>query len=615
MPRPRRSVSAGEPSTLQVSELERLFAELSNKLQANQVELKATQAALANILQTNQAELKAELKADLSNKLQASEKHILNQIADIQSGVNQKLDAIDTEVQSIRTQLYEQLTELKTEETITHQRLDTIHNIQEAHTNQITQLDERISNNTQDLTTHIQNLQQNMHTNIKHVQEKSQKMVDELKDLQPQLNHIHQQVGQAHHRINQVEYLTKETKENFSQETQDLQKLIERITENEAQARQQLRREMEKLKKQEMNLIPTEKTLTKLYLKPEMWPKFKGHRDKLHPMTYLSNICRLANNIANPDIALNLIRIFLEERALEWYESVSEHITNIEEFERAFRKQYWSQDQQDHTKMQLMTGRYRERPLKRETYACDTYNKCKHLTRMTEREIVQGIVRHFIITDPTSVVCEDIQNLDELMEFLRKLDEVTETQRNQRIQSHTTHSHQQFRQSNASNNYSSRSQEEQPSRSSEFFESVVRETKDRIHRDDNVIVYGVQEKGPETDAKAVKTLLKSVKPDITDIHSANIMGPGAATIKKPHPIRVVFTNPFVVRDILKNKSKLASITNYKEVFLKHDQTAYQRELYAKCRESLHARLSNGEKNLRIKFINGLPSVVAIHNSA
>lgn len=156
--------------------------------------------------------------------------------------------------------------------------------------------------------------------------------------------------------------------------------------------------------------------------------------------------------------------------------------------------------------------------------------------------------------------------------------------------------------------------EAQPSRSSEFFESVVRETKDRIQRDNNVIVYGVQEKDPETDAKTVKTLLKSVKPDITDIHSANIMRLGAATTKKPRPIRVVFTNPFVVRDILKNKSKLASIANYKEVFLKHDQTAHQRELYAKCRESLYARLSNGEKNLRIKFINGLPSVVATHNS-
>ncbi|KAK9730847.1 hypothetical protein QE152_g14170 [Popillia japonica] len=134
-----------------------------------------------------------------------------------------------------------------------------------------------------------------------------------------------------------------------------------------------------------------------------------------------------------------MIRISLEERALEWYESVSEHITNIEKFETAFQKQYWSQDQQDRTKIQLMTGRYREGPLKRETYACDTYNKCKHLTGMTEREIVQGILRHLIITDPTSVACQDIQNLDKLMEFLRKLDEVTETQRNQRVQSHTTH--------------------------------------------------------------------------------------------------------------------------------------------------------------------------------
>ncbi|KAK9702938.1 hypothetical protein QE152_g29631 [Popillia japonica] len=161
MPRPKPSALAGEPSTLQVIELEGLFADLSSKLKSNQAELKANQA-------------------DLSNKLQASETHILNQISGIQSGINQKLDANGTE------------------KTPTHK-----------------------------------------------MSKRSPRLDDLKEDLQPQLDHAHKtKVEQAHHRIDNVEYLTKETKENFSKEAQDLQKLIERLTENEAQARQQLRREM-----------------------------------------------------------------------------------------------------------------------------------------------------------------------------------------------------------------------------------------------------------------------------------------------------------------------------------------------------------------------------------
>ncbi|KAK9745142.1 hypothetical protein QE152_g7131 [Popillia japonica] len=46
------------------------------------------------------------------------------------------------------------------------------------------------------------------------------------------------------------------------------------------------------------------------------------------------------------------------------------------------------------------------------------------------------------------------------------------------------------------------------------------------------------ERSMRTDAKTVKALLKSVKPDITDVHSASIMRLSAAATKKPRPSRL-----------------------------------------------------------------------------
>ncbi|KAK9752915.1 hypothetical protein QE152_g3872 [Popillia japonica] len=96
-------------------------------------------------------------------------------------------------------------------------------------------------------------------------------------------------------------------------------------------------------------------------------------------------------------------------------------------------------------------------------------------------------------------------------------------------------------------------------------------------------------------------------------------------VLRSRPLRIVFPNSFVVKEILKNKTKLRSINDFRNIYLKSDDTPYQRDLLAKCKESLKAREMNGETkckeslkaremngemNLKIKYFNGVPQVVA-----
>ncbi|XP_071052950.1 arginine and glutamate-rich protein 1-B-like [Onthophagus taurus] len=85
---------------------------------------------------------------------------------------------------------------------------------------------------------------------------------------------------------------------------------------------------IENIKKTRSNMINLDSTSTLLYLKSEMWPKFRGIKDKIHPMTYLHNLIRLTTDIDDPKLILNLIQLTLEEQALEWYEMVANKCHN-----------------------------------------------------------------------------------------------------------------------------------------------------------------------------------------------------------------------------------------------------------------------------------------------
>lgn len=147
------------------------------------------------------------------------------------------------------------------------------------------------------------------------------------------------------------------------------------------------------------------------------------------------------------------------------------------------------------------------------------------------------------------------------------------------------------------------------------FEDIVREVKERVQRENNIIIYGVPEESAinaTSDIDTVQSIMSTCNPNQTlEISPNNVMRIGTKTEDKIRPLRVIFNNPFMVTNILRQKHKLRSKKGFSKVYLKNDETRYQRNFYLQCKETLKSRLDNGEANLSIKYIRGVPTIVSI----
>ncbi|KAI4454234.1 hypothetical protein MML48_10g00018272 [Holotrichia oblita] len=221
---------------------------------------------------------------------------------------------------------------------------------------------------------------------------------------------------------------------------------INKLQQEESDFFENIRSELEQIKRFNNRVIFNDRNNTyNPYLKPQMWPKYRDSQDQVHAMTYLKNIKRLTMEIEDDRQKMNLIRLTLEGRALEWFEMAEDRCDTFEQFEKEFVLQYWNKNIQDRTKVNLLTGRYQEGIVNRENYARDMFNKSKHLPGMSEEEIVRHILNHFIITDGHVVISKEVTSIEELMETLRRLDDLTDLQR------------QNLRINDGNNNYGSRS--------------------------------------------------------------------------------------------------------------------------------------------------------------
>ncbi|KAK9718547.1 hypothetical protein QE152_g23132 [Popillia japonica] len=129
-------------------------------------------------------------------------------------------------------------------------------------------------------------------------------------------------------------------------------------------------------------------------------------------------------------------------------------------------------------------------------------------------------------------------------------------------------------------------------------------------------------------------LLQALSPSMSyGNYITYVMRLGNKVQNKARPLRVVFNNPYVVKDIIrlkhklksneqyKNiflkkdkdiirlKHKLKSNEQYKNIFLKKDETAYQREMFKKCQEEVDQRKMAGESNLSIRYVKGIPKII------
>ena len=84
---------------------------------------------------------------------------------------------------------------------------------------------------------------------------------------------------------------------------------------------------------------------------------------------------------------------------------------------------------------------------------------------------------------------------------------------------------------------------------------------------------------------------------------------GVAGSEKPRPLKLFFDSPDTVKTIFSNHS----IFNGKKLKIKNDSTPREMEYLKQLRVKLQERIDNGEKNLTIKFVNGVPSIITKKN--
>lgn len=142
-------------------------------------------------------------------------------------------------------------------------------------------------------------------------------------------------------------------------------------------------------------------------------------------------------------------------------------------------------------------------------------------------------------------------------------------------------------------------------------EETIKETLDRIQRANNIIIYNVPESDNDTDIRLVHDVTRLILGDGTQL-PLDIIRIGKKTLgnKNPRPIKVTYPTSFLVRQLLRNKVRLANST-YSSVNIKSDLTPKQASYLTFLRSELKRRSENGETNLTIKYVNGTPTITQL----
>lgn len=145
-------------------------------------------------------------------------------------------------------------------------------------------------------------------------------------------------------------------------------------------------------------------------------------------------------------------------------------------------------------------------------------------------------------------------------------------------------------------------------------EEIVLELKERNKREKNIIITGVSELQSTnlTDRSSFDTNEVS---KITDMIVTNCAKPiktirlGKYNPDKIRPIKAFFNTSDIVKTILRKKSNV-TIDGIK---IYSDQTPYQQKIMQDLKEELKTRTNEGEDNLSIKYINGVPKILQVQN--
>ena len=141
-------------------------------------------------------------------------------------------------------------------------------------------------------------------------------------------------------------------------------------------------------------------------------------------------------------------------------------------------------------------------------------------------------------------------------------------------------------------------------------DEVLNEAHERSTRACNIIVFKAGESQSDVlndriqhDRNIATRIMSSVGMDT--VHLKKVIRLGKASPSKCRPLRMVLESSQQCHEIMRYKKKLSEL----DFIINYDKTKLQQEIYKRVANELRDRLNNGEKNIKMIYKNGSPTIV------
>lgn len=147
------------------------------------------------------------------------------------------------------------------------------------------------------------------------------------------------------------------------------------------------------------------------------------------------------------------------------------------------------------------------------------------------------------------------------------------------------------------------------------FEEIIHEIQEREKRKHNLIIYGVKEEPNQNSEERltqehlhITDMFSAVSVD-SDVTKLTRLGAYDPSKRSPRPLKITLRKEEDVHKMIKKARTIKGIERYKHINISLDRTPKQIELYKKVKTELDSRKNDGEENIRIKYVKGIPQIV------
>lgn len=148
-------------------------------------------------------------------------------------------------------------------------------------------------------------------------------------------------------------------------------------------------------------------------------------------------------------------------------------------------------------------------------------------------------------------------------------------------------------------------------------EEIIQEISDRDRRKRNLIIHGIKELSGATKNERLSHDTVKVA-EVLTVFSANSisspmrLGKFDNSRSTPRPIKVTLPDEETVHRIIHNIRNIKDNDQFKNISISLDRTPKQIAYYMTIKKQLVDRIQRGEKDLKIKHIRGIPSIISVN---